>query len=319
MAHRKKRRRRRSKLGRFVLQSMLMVGMFVAILFGATIFFKVETIVVEGNTHYSAEEIISATNIQLGSNLFTVPRGEITEKITYSLPYIQNISIKLQLPTSVCLVVEEQVGIVELVTSDAIWYMGIQGKLLEKVNRPPEPITVYQEEQEEEQVEAPQEDEYSLSNLSSVSSSFENIVQNFNAEDALASLLPWGDSEENWSLELNPDDPIITVTGLSLVTPHPGQMVEVLPKDAKQLESLLVLFEKLEERGMFYDVSYINIHEFQYFEFYYQDRFFVKLPFTGDFSYKLRALEAAVSQTERYETGVMDLTQDQYAVLFVPD
>lgn len=315
MAHRKRRRRRRSKLGRFVLQSLLTMGMFVAILFGATIFFKVETIVVEGNTHYSAEEIISATNIQLGSNLFTVERGQISEKITYSLPYIQNISIKLQLPTSICLVVEEQVGIVELVTSDAIWYMGIQGKLLEKVNKPLAPMTLPEEVISTETEEA----DYTISNLSSLGSSVETMVQNFNAEEAVHSLLNWGATDEEWTLDLDPDDPIITVTGLSLVTPHPGQMVEVLPEDSKQLDALLLLFEILEERDMFYDVSYINIHEFQYFEFYYQNRFFVKLPFYGDYDYKLRALEAAVSQTERYETGIMDLTQEQYAVLFVPD
>lgn len=325
MQKQRRRKKRRRNISRFFLSSMLIFFMSLAVVVGATIFFKVETITVEGNSHYSDADIISATNIQLGNNVFSIKQNDISQKITYSLPYIQSITIKLSLPTEIRLIVQEQAGMVELITEEGTWYMGVQGKLLERV------VFTSEEFEEiilDEEVEIPL-DEANWSDSSDESSDSSTTLEQLSttaleevgqlANTLTDNILSWNDTTIDYTLELHPDDPIIRVTGLTPIDPRPGEMIQVAPEDEKQLSSLLSLFEELEEKSLFSEVSQIHLHVFQYFEFSYAGRFLVKFPLAEDYDYKLRALTKAVSDIEHYETGTMDLTQEQYAVLFMPD
>lgn len=328
MTRKRTRRRRRRRVSRFVLNFMLILCMSLATVLGATIFFKVEDIFVEGNSHYGVEEIIGATGIQLGENIFTIPREEISEKITYSLPYIQSIQVKFSLPTGIRLVVQEQIGMVKLVTGSGSWYMGLQGKLLEKVNEFTPYVSESFPQDSSPEVESDNiENAFTLENMSHSTTEFteettqEDIVDAGSESSFLDSLIPqldWNTSPD-YVLDLNPEDPILLVTGLELVEPSPGQMVQVSEENAKQVTALLALFQELETYNLFSEISNIHVHAFQYFEISYGDRFLVKFPFDGDYSYKIRALISAVSKVEHYETGTMDLTYDHYAVLFTPD
>lgn len=342
VAQQRYRKRKRKTVGRFILKTMSLGFMCLAVIMGATIFFKVETILVEGNSHYTEEEIIAATNIHLGENLFSIQKENISEQITYVLPYIQAIEIKLHLPTGIKLVVQEQMGMVELVTDDGTWYMGIQGKLLENTSTakeltpfPPEEATegepstsdaqeettLNEEENAEENVEILGEgtveplvagEDHSLSSLNFASAE-DTVTQ------LISDVIPW-EEEQNYDLEFDPhDQPVITVTGLTPVDPQPGEQIQVSEEDQRQLSALLSLFSELQALELFQDVTTIHVDKFNYFEFNYGNRFQVKLPFSGDFNYKLRALLSAVADRESYETGMMDLTQEQYAVLFTPD
>lgn len=313
--------------------------MSLSMIVGATIFFKVETISVEGNSHYTAEEIVSATGILLGSNLFRIPREEISQNITYALPYVQAITVKLTLPTEIRLVVEEQKGMVKLETEDGSWYMGVQGKLLEKIEENSLPFVEATEGYEESWAETwgnldempPQVEgevagiqDYQLAPVSYttiVSQEEVEAIQDstMEIEGLFPPLLDWENSDPNLSLDFDPEEPVITVTGIEPVDPQPGQLIQVSEEDNKQLVALLQLFKELENYELFQEVTNIHVHIYQHFEFNYEDRFLVKFPFTTDYSYKLRALTSAVSNTEHYETGIMDLTQEHYAVLFTPD
>lgn len=329
MARTRKRKKRRNRLGRFLRHSMLCLFMIFALGFGVTVFFKVETITVEGNSHYSADEIISASQIQLGSNLFAIARQDFSSSMTYSLPYIQSISVKLSFPTGVRLVVEEQSGIVKLITSEGNWYMGIQGKLLEKVPLSASDFSSYEEPSQE--LGYWDEDglwvDYELDvdtmdsdweNPDSSSISIENLSSKTMLSDVTIPTIEWNTAPD-YSLELDETTSVVTVTGMEVVDPTVGMMIQVPEEDQRKLTALLSLFQELESGQILEDVSAIHVHVFQHFEFEYRNRFLVKFPFSGDFSYKLRALTAAVSETENYETGIMDLTQEHYAVLFTPD
>lgn len=342
MAKQRYRRKKRKTLGRFLLKFMFLTFMCLALIMGATVFFKVETISVEGNGHYTAEEVIAATNIQIGENLFTIQRNFIEQNITYNLPYIQSIEIKLNLPSGIKLVVQEQIGMVQLITDQEIWYMGVQGKLLELATPSlfsdvPQEEPYYEEwipegwEPEEETGENPeewqgewQEEEWQDDTLEEAPILFESeeiqsIISTL-SEETIPFVLetPWDDTPEE-PQTFTPPDMVVAVTGINPVDPHPGTQIQVAPEDEIKLEALLNLFKELEAQGIFSDVTNININKFNYLEFDFKNRFLVKLSFQGDFSYKLRSLMAAVEDTEDYETGVMDLTQESYAVLFSPD
>ncbi len=271
---------------------MLVCFMCLAIVMGATIFFKIETITVEGNSHYTHEEIIAATNIQLGENLFALKREEISKKITYVLPYVQSLEIKLSLPTGIKLEVQEQVGMVELVTDDGIWYMGVQGKLLENSYKLSAPTEESPQEEtildDTDEVENTAEDpDYSLkftsnsTEESSILSSPEDLMQHLVSE--VSDVLPW-DTETSYDLEFDPyEQPIISVTGLTPLEPQAGELIQVAEDDQRQLFALLTLFQELETLNLFHNVSWIHINELNYLEFDYMSRFQVKIPFNGDF------------------------------------
>ena len=63
----------------------------------------------------------------------------------------------------------------------------------------------------------------------------------------------------------------------------------------------------------------IDLTRDAWIEMEFTQRFRVKLPYGADYLHKLRALEAAISSREEYETGIMDLTQPDYDVVFQPD
>lgn len=318
MARKRTRRRRQRRFSRFILNFTMILCMSLATILGAAIFFQVEDITVEGHSHYNTEEIISATGIKLGENIFTIPREEISEKITYSLPYIQSIQVKFSLPTGIRLVVQEQIGMVKLVTNNGSWYMGLQGKLLERINEftPYVSESFSQDTTAEDTDSSSTEGSFTLENMSHTSEQIEEGESSF--LDSIIPQLDWNSSPD-YVLDFNPEDPIIIVTGLELLEPSPGQMIQVAEENHKQITALLELFQEFESYNLFSEISNIHIHAFQHFEISYGNRFLVKFPFDGDYSYKIRALMSAISKVEHYETGTMDLTHDHYAVLFTPD
>ena len=106
MARRRHKRRRRHHRSVAVLYKLLSVVVISgAIVAALTLFFKVETITVSGATEYSSEEIITASGIQQGDNLFLLNKYEIYESILEKLPYVSSVSISRKLPDT--LLIEE--------------------------------------------------------------------------------------------------------------------------------------------------------------------------------------------------------------------
>ncbi len=74
---------------------------------GATVFFQVETLAVTGNQRYTQEEVIAASGVELGDNLFWINKYQIEETIRQQLPYIGTIEIHRGLPSTLTFAVEE--------------------------------------------------------------------------------------------------------------------------------------------------------------------------------------------------------------------
>ncbi len=139
MAQQRRRRRRRRKRGRFgFLYKLLSVLLILAALFvGCIIFFRVDEIDVEGDTIYSEEEIIQASGISLGDNLFLIHQIQAGRSVVSQLPYISEITIKLSLPSKVQITVTAATAAaaLELEDSDTYWAMDLNGKLLGQGDR----------------------------------------------------------------------------------------------------------------------------------------------------------------------------------------
>lgn len=134
MAARKDRNRQRRRRGRFgflyKLLSFLII--FAAILAGCVAFFRVNQVVVTGNGRYSAQEIITASGVELGDNLFLVNRPQTAQKILGSLPYVENAIPVHRLPDTVELHITECVPAAAFRFGGGWWLMDARGKLLEQ-------------------------------------------------------------------------------------------------------------------------------------------------------------------------------------------
>lgn len=133
MARRRHTRRRRHHRSVAVLYKLLSVVVISgAIVAALTLFFKVETIMVSGTTEYSSEEIITASGIQQGDNLFLLNKYEIYESILEKLPYVSSVSISRKLPDTLLIEVTDsnQGGVIE--DHGTYWVLSAEGKLLGK-------------------------------------------------------------------------------------------------------------------------------------------------------------------------------------------
>lgn len=133
MAARRKRKGRRRNRGRFgflyKLLSTLII--FAAILAGCVVFFRVNTMVVEGNSRYAAEEIIAASGVQQGDNLFTLNKSQMVSRILTRLPYVDDLSVDRKLPDTLIFHVTESTPVAWIGSGGTCWLLDHRCKILE--------------------------------------------------------------------------------------------------------------------------------------------------------------------------------------------
>ena len=134
MAHRRRnRRRRRGSLGPLLrVLSVLLTA--VAVVAALTLFFKVDQVVVSGNSRYSAEEIIEVSGVEQGDNLILMDKYHIAEKLYTELPYITEVRINRKLPDVLMVEVVETQAVAAIKGGSSTWLMDSSGKLLEVVS-----------------------------------------------------------------------------------------------------------------------------------------------------------------------------------------
>ena len=104
----------------------------VAAIFVMSVFFRVSDIQVKGNVHYTPEEIIRASAIEEGDNLFFFDRIATISRALSKLPYIEDISVERRLPNKVIITVEESSALAYLELGDEQWTLDHRCKVLGK-------------------------------------------------------------------------------------------------------------------------------------------------------------------------------------------
>jgi hypothetical protein len=99
-----KRRIRRRGGARPIVSFILIIA---AVVLAMSVFFKVSKITVKGNSYYTADQVIEASGIEEGDNLFFVNRFSAVSKIFAKLPYIQKATVTRGLPNRVTITVTE--------------------------------------------------------------------------------------------------------------------------------------------------------------------------------------------------------------------
>lgn len=160
----KKRRKKRAKVVFFTLLFVLM--MLTLAILSVTVFFNAETILVEGNTRYTAEELLETGGLKVGQNLFRLDKFEVIDRME-TLPYVKSVTIKRKLPNTLTVRVVENEPVVWLVTETGAALLNEEYRVLETVSLPSEMLAQIAAEAAEsaetaestEETEEPQETE----------------------------------------------------------------------------------------------------------------------------------------------------------------
>ena len=130
MARRHGRGRRGRRFG--VLYKLLtLVVVCAAAVLALTLFFKVESVEVTGNSRYSAQEIQDACGVSLGDNLYLLSKPDMVQRLHQQLPYIDEVRITRQLPNTLCVQVTEFSTVYAVEQEGTVWLLTSVGKIVE--------------------------------------------------------------------------------------------------------------------------------------------------------------------------------------------
>ena len=133
MARERKHPRRTKRRGRFrfLYKLISLVVVAAAMVTACVIFFRVNEVRVEGNSHYTPQEIIEASEIEMGDNLVTLWTWQINRLVGSKLPYVQRVVVGHTFPDKVTLRVVERTVAATVEGNGRQWLMAADGYLLE--------------------------------------------------------------------------------------------------------------------------------------------------------------------------------------------
>ena len=287
MRHNRKRKRGRRRFG-LLFKLLCGAALVAAATLGATVFFQVETIAVVGNSRYTAQEVIDASGVQIGDNLFQMNKNQISQQILQRLPYVGEVSPQRGLPSTLTIQVTEISAAAQ--------------------------VEVYQDDSA--QAEPAAED-------GSGDSGEGDSSQTEGEELPTLADQPWLISASGKLLEAAPEGSgALSVTGLTVLAPQAGTMLAVPQEQQSRLNTLKELLSALEAAGELDQVSSIDLTHSTWVGMRYRENFEARLPLGEDMSHSLAVLSAAVEDTLQTRgdqaAGIMDLTQEEYAAVFTP-
>lgn len=138
MASRRSNKRKQRNRGRFGLlyKVLSLIIILVVIAAGCVVFFRVGEITVSGMSRYTAQEIIDASGVEKGDNLFLVGGSGTAQKIYSSLPYVDEVNIRHALPDGIVITVTERTPAAVVQGGESWWIVDAKGKILEQVAKP---------------------------------------------------------------------------------------------------------------------------------------------------------------------------------------
>ena len=102
----------------------------VASVLATTIFFRVSNVSVQSETQYDTEELISASGIRTGDNMAFLHPGRIAQQLEEMYPYLQDVKVHRQLPSTVTITFSERTPILSVANGDKYLLVDETGRVL---------------------------------------------------------------------------------------------------------------------------------------------------------------------------------------------
>ncbi|MBR3560463.1 MAG: FtsQ-type POTRA domain-containing protein [Oscillospiraceae bacterium] len=133
---RRSHRRRRGRLTP-ILKPLAVLAAVAAMLWAVALFFRMDHIVVSGNERYTETEVLAASGLQTGGNLYFLNKFDVKESIFDQLPYVETVRINRKLPDTLLIEVGECKAAAGVESENGVWLISEQGRLLEETAVPP--------------------------------------------------------------------------------------------------------------------------------------------------------------------------------------
>ena len=306
-----KRRKRNRSRASLLLKILCGAGVAAALTMGATVFFRVEQVEVTGNSRYTAEEIQTASGIKAGDNLFHMNKFQIEGEMRHGLPYLEEVSIRRQLPNGVVIAVKEWGAAAQVLPVPGA-APAAPAEDPDELIPPPDPA-------------APPDPAGEDASSSAKPSEDKKKPEKEEPEEELLAPAeePWLISTGGKLLEPAPENcTAILVSGLTILAPEAGGMVQVPEEEAMQLSGLTGLLEEMDRMGLLADVSAVDVGETT-LVFSYLGRFDVKIPLNADFTYKLNFLQEMLRRLDEKHgadcEGQIDLSREDVGGAYLPE
>ena len=302
---------------------LIMAAIVAAVIFGVAIFFKVNTVEVQGNAIYSAEEIRSASGIQKGDNLFTLNKEAAAGSIKASLPYVETVSIIRFLPDKIVIEVKESDATFAVTTdTNTTWLINSVGKALEQISDSApdsaltaEPTAPDAEVPVEEPVEQPSEnpdsenageDEAQQPSENPDAASGEQTQQPSDTADAAGGdTAAEASAADNSAIQAD-GKRIPRILGVTVNSPTVGSVVTAT--NPASLNAALAVIAELDGTGLLDHIVSINTEKEYDIVLQYDGRYEIRLGGTEELSYKIDYLTVILSKLSDFQAGVIDLT-----------
>ena len=130
--NKKKRKLKKKFRLAFTAVGMIVLIALIIVVLSLTVFFKIDTINVEGTKKYSYKQVTSVLPIDKEKNLFLIDKKGATKKLEENLPYIYDVEITRKLPSTVVVKITEPQLIYYVKNSDNTYtYFDDNFKILE--------------------------------------------------------------------------------------------------------------------------------------------------------------------------------------------
>ena len=130
-----KQRSVRRKRQLFLFRLMCGLLICVVIVLAPTVFFRVSQVHMIEDTQYDAEEMIQTSGIQKGDNMLFLHSNNIKEKLKQAYPYVDTVTLKRKLPSTINIEVTERVASLSVERDGKYLLMDMSGKALEVVDK----------------------------------------------------------------------------------------------------------------------------------------------------------------------------------------
>lgn len=128
----RRRASRRQRFFRMVSRIFFLGILLAAALLAMTVFFRVETISVEGAVKYRAEELVAGMDVKQGDNLYLWNKVKVSDAMLERFPYLETVQIRRHLPNALVVTVTECSAAVAVPNDGGYMFVSTQGKLLEQ-------------------------------------------------------------------------------------------------------------------------------------------------------------------------------------------
>ncbi len=128
------RRRKKRRRGKRTLHYILLTIFFLALgaTLSLTVFFKIDSVTVIGVDKYPPDEIIAASGIEIGDNLFRIDKTTVKSKLKEQFPYLDTVKLNLKMPHGIQIEATQCTPAGAVEDGDEFLMITREGKVLEK-------------------------------------------------------------------------------------------------------------------------------------------------------------------------------------------